>query len=114
MVNFDGVLHHISKRKRVHQKLEKYPHPYKFKNYLDRIIYIVAIIGPLMALPQLNKIWFLKDATGVSFLSWFLFGIVNLIWLFYGLVHKEKPIIVANMMWVIIDFSIAVGIVIYS
>jgi len=37
-------LHHI--KKRMHKKREPYPHPDKWKGYLDRFIYAVGIMGP--------------------------------------------------------------------
>ncbi len=57
-------MHHLHKRKRVHEKLEKYPHPEKFKRFIDKVIYVFAIVGPLMNLPQLYKIWGDKTAQG--------------------------------------------------
>jgi len=62
--------HHYNLRKRVHQKKEKYPHPNKFKRSMDKFIYLVAIFGPLIALPQVLKIWQSQDSSGVSLLTW--------------------------------------------
>jgi len=45
-------LHHLDLRKRIHLKKEKYPHPDKFKNFIDKAIFIVGIIGPLFAIPK--------------------------------------------------------------
>jgi len=39
------AVHHLHKRKRIHEKHEVYPHPDKWKNRLDKIIYFIAIIG---------------------------------------------------------------------
>ncbi len=106
--------HHYHIRKRIHQKHEPYPHPDKLKRIFDKIIYGAVIIGPIMNLPQLFKIWFYKNATGVSFVSWISFSIISIIWLVYGILHKEKPIIMMNSALMIVQAFIAVGALIYS
>ncbi len=107
-------LHHYHKRKRVHKKLEPYPHPDKFKRFMDKAIYVVAILGPIMTLPQVINIWINKNASGVSVISWSSYVILSLFWLTYGILHKEKPIIFTSVLWIILDILIAVGAVIYG
>jgi len=111
MVN--NGLHHIHKRKRVHQKLEKYPHPDKWKNLMDKIIYVVAIFGPIMTIPQVMKIWVEQNPTGVSVISWSAYLLAAIFWLMYGVLHKEKPIIFTNILMIILEAFILVGILIY-
>jgi len=97
------AVHHLHKRKRIHEKHEVYPHPDKWKNRLDKIIYFIAIIGPLMFLPQIIKIWMEQDAQNISLITWSTYLIFGFLWLLYGIVHKEKPIIFANILWIILD-----------
>ena len=104
---------HLHKRKRVHQKLEKYPHPDKFKRYLDKTLLAVAIIGPIMSLPQIIKIYTLKNAASISTISFSAFAFFNILWLTYGIVHKEKPIIIAYILWLISNIAIITGSLIY-
>ena len=109
-----SVKHHIHIRKRIYQNLEKYPHPNKWKRFVDRFIYVTAIFGPLVSIPQILKIWAEKDASGISFITWlgFLFGAI--FWLFYGIMHKEKPIILSSLLWIIVEIFILIGILIYG
>ena len=104
MVLFTRVLHHLHLRKRIHQNLEQYPHPDKWKNFLDKLIYLVGVSGPIMTLPQLYKIWIEQNASGVSLVSWSWYLIIAFIWSLYGIVHKEKPIIVKCIMDIYRDF----------
>ena len=67
-----------------------------------------------MNLPQLIKILDTKDASGVSLTSWIGFSIFSLVWLIYGLVHKEKPIIFMNFALLIVQSLIAIGTFIYE
>lgn len=82
--------------------------------FIDRLIYVVVIFGPIMNLPQLLKIWMYKDATGVSALSWSAFSIGSLIWLLYGIAHRDKPIIYMNTALMVIQALIATGTILYG
>lgn len=113
MVGSNG-LHHISKRKRVHKNLEEYPHPKRWIRWLDRILMLVAILGPVSALPQVIKIFLEKSAQGVSFVSWFLWLVLGVPWLIYGFVHKEKPIILAYTLWTFMHSAVILGIILYG
>jgi uncharacterized protein with PQ loop repeat len=108
----DGI-YHMHKRKRVHAKLEKYPHPKKWIRLLDKIVLGVAIIGPLFDLPQLIEIYRNKSAQDVSFYTWFFFALFSIPWLIYGIAHKEKPIIISYSLWIIMDTAIVIGTMIY-
>src|SRR3989344_4113641 len=68
------------------------------KTALDVIIYPVAIAAPLALLPQVIQVYKTQDVSSLSLPSWFIFGILNLAWLVYGWVHKERPIIITNIM----------------
>jgi len=44
-------LHHFHRRKRIYQKHEPYPHPDKWKRFMDHAIYCVGVFGPIMTIP---------------------------------------------------------------
>jgi len=106
-------LHHIHQRKRVHQKLEPYPHTHPWINFLDRLLLVVAIIAPFTTLPQLYTIFIEKNVTGVSAITWLLYTVLTLPWIVYGFVHKEKPIIVSSLLWLVTDVLVVVGTMVY-
>ena len=114
MPNYTKGLHHYNIRKRIHQKHEQYPHPDKLKRNFDKIIYFAVIAGPIMNFPQLFKIWYYQNAAGVSFVSWMSFSLISVIWLIYGILHEEKPIIYMNFALMIVQALIAVGVLIYA
>lgn len=78
---------------------------------IDKIIYLAVIMGPIMTIPQIYSIWINKN-TGVSIITWISYLIITLIWLFYGITHKEKPIIIVQSLWIIIDLLIISGLII--
>ena len=106
-------IEHIHKRKRRHHKLEKYPHANPWVRFLDRFLIVIAVVGPLMTLPQIWKIYVNHNATGVSALTWGLYFCLGFPWVIYGIVHKEKPIIIANILWMLVNIIVTVGVLIY-
>lgn len=106
--------HHYHIRKRMYEKHEPFPHPDRTKRVLDRAIYGVVILAPIMNLPQLFKIWLNENAAGVSFASWASFSVFSLVWFVYGIVHKEKPLVVMNFALMLIQAAIAVGVILYG
>ena len=101
---------HLHLRKRIHQKHEKFPHPNKWKRFMDKFIYFIAIFGPLIAIPQVLKIWYNQNSSGVSILTWSGYLLGGIFWLIYGLMHKEKPIVITNSLWIIVEIFIIIGI----
>jgi len=106
-------IHHLHKRKRVHQKLEKYPHHHPWIRFLDNFLLVIAVIGPLNNLPQIIKIFTSKTSSGVSTLTFSLFALFNIPWIIYGIAHKEKPIIIAFSLWFITNLTVVIGTIIY-
>ena len=101
------VMRHYHKRK---GKKEKN----KLKRAIDRLIYIVVFVGPVMTLPQVYKIWVEKNASGVSAVSWISYFIMSIFWFFYGVVHKEKPIIVGSSIMSVLQITIFIGVLVYG
>ena len=107
-------LHHLHRRKRIHDKRESYPSKNKWIRLLDRFLLIVAIFGPFVALPQIIKIITLQSAYGLSLPTWVLYSLGNIPWVIYGTIHKDKPIIIAYSLWFIMNLTIVTLILIYQ
>lgn len=108
------AIHHLHKRKRIHEQHEEYPHPQTLKRFLDKIIYVIGVVGPAFGFTQVYKIWYYQEASGISIA---LFGshiFFNAIWILYGIYHKEKPIILMYSLWLIINTFITIGAIMYS
>ena len=105
-------IHHLHKRKRI--KLKTYPNKSRPIKFLDDLLLLIAIIGPFVNFPQIFKIYHLKNATGVSLISWSLFALFDIPWVIYGYVHKEKLLIIAYSLWFISNIIIIIGIILYG
>lgn len=106
-------LHHWHKRKRIYQNIEPYPHPDKLKNFMDRMIYFIILLGLFMTLPQIKNVLIDKDASGVSIVTWATYVVTSLFWLLYGILHKEKPLVFSASMWIIVNALVVVGALIH-
>ncbi len=107
-------LRHIHKRKRKHQKEhEPYPSERKGIRFLDRLMFVIAIAGPFANLPQVLRVFMRHSAGDISSFSYFFFTLFNIPWICYGIVHKDKPITIAYILWFITNLSILIGSLIY-
>jgi|SRR3989344_2943787 len=108
------ALKHYQQRKENERQVQVLPPRNKFSLFIDRIIYPVGLLGPVMTLPQLFEVWIHKSAGELSLITWGGWLILSLIWLTYGLIHKSRPIIISNILWVLIEFGVTLAILIYS
>lgn len=105
-IRMSHALHHQSLRKRVHSKRQKYPHPNPAIAWFDRLIIAVGIVNAIATIPQVLQIWVSQDATGVSLVSWSYYAFAAVMFLIYGFLHRELPIIVnysvASLLYVLV------------
>ena len=74
----------------------------------------MAFVMPIFTLTQVFKIWFYQDAAGVSLIAWSAYFFMTVVWLAYGILHKEKPIIISNGIAMVINFSVVLGTIFYG
>src|SRR3989338_4697237 len=74
--------------------------------FADRLVYVGGLLGIVLTIPQITTIWINKNASGVSTISWCSYLLVSVFWMYYGIVHKERPIIITNIVWIFLDFLI--------
>lgn len=108
------ISHHLHKRKRIHEKFEKYPHPDPKIRFLDNAMMAIAVFGPLANVSQIIKIFSEKSSVGLSVSSWIMYACFNVFWISYGLAHKERPIIISSFLWLLTQIVVLTGVVIYQ
>ena len=79
-----------------------------------RLAYVTGLVGPFTALPQALSIWLSHQAAGVSLWSALGFTAVAGIWLAYGVVLRQGPIVISSALWVILDLTIVSGVLRYG
>ena len=69
---------------------------------------------PLFELPQAWAIYSTQSAQDVSLTTWGFFVVSNLAWIAYSIRNKLKILIFVYSLYMIIEVSIVVGIILYS
>ena len=77
-------------------------------NYIDLFGFLAAFLTTIAFLPQLYKTWKTKSADDVSLIMLILFIIGLICWIIYGISINSIPILVANIITFIFNFSILI------
>lgn len=94
------------------------PHKKIIKNNKPSTLYYmvlsVAIIEPLMTLPQTIKVWNTQSAGDLSLATWAFYFVASVIWLAYGIRIKDKPLITASALWVSMYIPVIAAILLFG
>lgn len=80
----------------------------KTTHSVDMMAYTVGVLGNAAVIPQIIKAWESK-APGLAIVTWLLFVGVGLIWLAYAILHKQKPLILAQAVCLTADIAVVAG-----
>lgn len=98
--------------------LAKTIRPLKTRESSERFIKkgttIFATITPFTTIPQLTTIWVDKNVSGISSVLWITFLLNSSFWFFYGFLNRDKIVYISNLVWVLIDTLILVGLFTYN
>ncbi len=76
-------------------------------------MYVMALAAPLALLPQVIHIFTQKNASGLIWPTWAIFIVGHVLWMIYGTLHKEIPIIMSHFLIMCLNIAILVGIYLY-
>ena len=76
--------------------------------YISLTGYLAALLTTIAFLPQLYKTWKTKTADDISLITLVLFITGLIFWIIYGLKINSIPILVANLITFIFNFSILI------
>lgn len=82
-------------------------------HFFDKFIVPLALITPFMTIPQVLAVWVKGNIDGVSILTWLGYALGSGFWVVYGLIHKEKPLTIANFLLFVFDLAIVVGVLVH-
>lgn len=108
-------MHYLGLRHKHERHMRTIKH--KRTNYiklLDKLTFVVGVIGPFTVLPQIYTIFSTQSAVGVSLATWSLIFIVTVPWILYGIAHKEKSIIVSFVLWEVVNLVVVIGVLLYK
>ena len=88
-------------------------HVYQGK-LVDKAVYIAAFVEPATTVPQVLTIFRTKSAAGISLISWVAYLFFSILWLWYGIVHKQKALIIAYSLFGITEVLVIIGGILYG
>ena len=65
-----------------------------------------------MTIPQVISVWVKGNIDGVSILTWLGYALGSGFWVIYGIIHKEKPLTIANFLLFVFDITIVIGVLV--
>jgi len=83
------------------------------KDAVEILIYPIAFVAPLALVPQVWQLYATQDATSLALSTWLVLGFLNLLWIFYAWVHRERPVMITNVMFGFLNFAIAFGVILF-
>ena len=78
---------------------------------IEYIGYFAGVCTTIAFIPQVTKVWSSKNVNGLSLNMFIIFSIGVCCWLIYGILQKDLPLIIANMITLILAILILIGIV---
>lgn len=75
---------------------------------------VAAFASPIAAIPQIIQLYHTQSAQDISLASWTVYQIVTVLWLIYGIKHKELPIIIYQGLWFIAQSLVIIAILLYG
>lgn len=85
----------------------------KKEKFINKFIYVAAVIYPLTTIPQIYDIFISRSAENVSLTTWILYDIFTIIFLWYAIVNKLKPLVIEYALWLVAQTLVVIGIFLY-
>ncbi len=89
------------------------PFTRKARSMYSRSMFLIAFVAPVLTVPQLWLVWINRQTAGVSQITWGAYTIASGCWLIYGIIQKQKPLILAQLMLFILDFLVVLGVYLF-
>lgn len=92
----------------IYASMHRLMHGRKSRRAVDKMAYVVGVGGNLAVVPQIIRAWE-SDAPGLAVSTWVLFSLIGVIWLVYAIQHKQKPLIVAQIVGITCNLLVVTG-----
>lgn len=84
------------------------------KRIISRVCSVFAVLMPLTTLPQIYLLFSSQNAAGLSLAMWILYSVGCIPFLLFGYIYKHKQLIILNILWLVVQIIMIIGIVMYS
>lgn len=94
--------------------MPKHKHRHQRNFFINKFILVVAVVEPLITLPQAYLIFHNQDASDISLISWIGYDIMTAIWIWYSWVNKEKVVFLYQALFFITNTLVIIGAALYG
>jgi len=84
------------------------------RKQFEKFMLVFATVEPIATIPQIIEVWKVEGSQGVSLITWFFYTLTSCIWLTYGLIKKDKPLILSGFLWVASQGLVVIGLLFRS
>lgn len=81
---------------------------------VDKVAYVAALLGPATTIPQIYQIYSTRSAEDISISAWLGFSVYSAFWIVYGIVHRDVPLTLANLLWTVLQLMVMVGAILWG
>lgn len=78
---------------------------------LDQLTFATGLLLPLLTIPQAYTVLIEKETAGVSLFTWTFYLFASLLFATFGIIHKERLLIVTYVPFTIIEAAIVLGLI---
>jgi MtN3 and saliva related transmembrane protein len=104
----------MARHAHAHHLARHHKRPADKSDSFDYIVRFFVVATPLFELPQAWQIYSTQSAKDVSLPTWIFFCISDVVWMIYAARLKSVPLQVTYALYLIIEVSIVIGILLYS
>jgi uncharacterized protein with PQ loop repeat len=79
------------------------------KTIFKYFMIVFATVEPIATIPQIVQIWGAHNTAGVSLMTWVFYTLTSGIWLAYGIIQKDRVLIISGAAWVISQGCVVLG-----
>ncbi len=83
------------------------------KRLFEKFMLVFATVEPIATIPQIIEVWKSGNDGSVSLATWSFYSLTSLMWLTYGIVRKDKPLIVSGILWVASQGLVVLGLLLH-
>ena len=82
------------------------PSAVEFANYANYIGMVAAVLTTISFVPQVLKLWKTHRGEDISTAMFLIFSVGTALWFIYGLMIHSFPVVAANLITLLLSFSI--------
>jgi uncharacterized protein with PQ loop repeat len=87
-----------------------------WRSRFDQMMVIAGLISPVATIPQIIKLYatHTEHASGQSLTTWAAYTAISVLWVIYGVMKHELPLVIGNGLGAAVYGIMAIGIVIHA